>query len=86
MAERLTGKAGQEQSATVLEAYGTTCHLCGRDCADDFTVDHLTPLAAGGTNDLGNLRPAHGKSTPSCRGNYSRGAAPLVDPRPSRVW
>ena len=41
----------------VLEAYGTTCHLCKRPGAT--SRDHLIPYSFGGTDDLNNLRPAH---------------------------
>lgn len=58
----------------VLEAYGTLCHLCGEEIDMElkwpnvlsFTVDHVVPLARGGSNDLKNIRPAHG----SC--NFSK--------------
>lgn len=36
---------------------GGVCHLCGLPGAD--TRDHVVPLAAGGTNDSSNIRPAH---------------------------
>jgi 5-methylcytosine-specific restriction protein A len=68
----------------VFAQYGDTCWLCGRPGAD--TVDHLEQLADGGHNDLGNLRPAHGKRQPwGCPGNFGRkGRAPL--PQTSRDW
>lgn len=33
------------------------CHLCGHPGSD--SIDHVVPLARGGTEDPGNLRPAH---------------------------
>lgn len=42
---------------TVL-AGNPACAICGRPGAD--TVDHVTPVAMGGDNELANLRPAHG--------------------------
>lgn len=45
------------------------CHICGRQLDFiDSTVDHITPVSAGGTDDLSNLMPAHH----SC--NASRGS------------
>lgn len=51
----------------VLDAYGSTCWLCGgpidldaewwRDAA--MSVDHVLPRSLGGPDDLANLRPAH---------------------------
>lgn len=46
-----------------------TCHLCGeRRPFDDFHLDHITPLARGGTHTADNLAVA----CPSC--NMSKGA------------
>lgn len=36
---------------------GGVCHLCGEPGAD--TLDHVVPLSRGGSNGVGNLRPAH---------------------------
>lgn len=41
---------------TVFERDGRECTYCG--ATDDLAVDHVVPLARGGTNDLGNLTPA----------------------------
>jgi hypothetical protein len=58
----------------VFAEHGTVCWLCGHPGAD--TVDHILPTAHGGTDELSNLRPAHGRGRPElgCIGNYSRGA------------
>jgi len=87
MTERLHGRKGQQLRKQVLDTYGTTCHLCGEDCAADFTVDHVVPINLGGSNELGNLRPAHGRKTPTCPGNYGRGDRGLPPRRiGSRSW
>jgi len=87
MSERLSGRRGQALRRLVLDTYGTTCHLCGHDCTQDFTVDHILPVSAGGGNDLANLRPAHGKKTATCPGNYGRGARLITPTRNrSRTW
>jgi 5-methylcytosine-specific restriction endonuclease McrA len=58
----------------VLNVYGTTCHLCnveidllaprkvGRSGWENgLHIDHLVPIAKGGSDTLENVRPAHGK-------------------------
>lgn len=70
--------------AAVFAQYGDTCWICGRPGAD--TVDHLDRLTDGGTSDISNLRPAHGKRLPFCPGNFGRGTAPLPDTPRSRDW
>ena len=41
----------------VYERSGHHCELCGREIGvNEFTVDHIIPLARGGTNDMNNLR------------------------------
>jgi 5-methylcytosine-specific restriction endonuclease McrA len=39
----------------VFARYGRVCHVCGGIATD---IDHIIPIAAGGTNSLENLRPA----------------------------
>lgn len=54
----------------VLDRDGWVCHLCGKRIASaaDAHVDHVVPVAAGGSSDLNNLRAAH------ARCNLRRGA------------
>lgn len=69
--------------AAILQATDV-CWLCGKHGAD--TVDHIIPLAQGGTNTLNNLRPAHGKRQPwGCPGNYGRGKHTKAPPL-TRTW
>lgn len=49
------GDASAGQIADRIAYYGNLCWMCG-DPAD--TIDHVIPLAAGGTNWPANLRPA----------------------------
>lgn len=36
------------------------CYLCGEPVLfAEFTIDHVIPISAGGTNNLRNLRPTH---------------------------
>ncbi len=46
-----------------IKKYGTlTCVLCNKPIYfGDDTIDHLTPISRGGTNDYDNLGIAHGK-------------------------
>lgn len=50
------------------------CHICGKPGAD--SVDHVIPLARGGTNDPSNLRPAH--MFPCNRSKGDKDHAPIV--------
>ena len=55
----------------ILERDGALCRYCGS--VDDLTIDHVTPLARGGSNDLANLVVA-------CRScNSSKGARALEE-------
>lgn len=43
----------------LIEQYGSVCFYCQRELMfEDITLDHYIPRAAGGSNDLGNLRPS----------------------------
>lgn len=46
--------------AKVFAAHGGICYLSGVKIgsADDWQIEHVIPLALGGTNDVENLRPA----------------------------
>jgi 5-methylcytosine-specific restriction endonuclease McrA len=59
--------------AEMLELYGTACHLCGLQIdmtaqrrvgkpgwENGLHIDHLVPIAKGGTDSLDNVRPSHG--------------------------
>ena len=67
---RPRGRANQKLRDRVFAYYGDTCWLCGIDGAD--TIDHVVMISQGGTNDLDNLRPAHGRKSQFCVGNFSR--------------
>lgn len=68
--ERPRGRTNQKLREKVFNYYGTECWLCGHEGAD--TIDHLVMISQGGTNDLENLRPAHGRKSEFCVGNFSR--------------
>lgn len=54
---RHTGARPYRRARAGCLANDDTCWLCGLPGAD--TVDHVHPVALGGTNDPANLRPAH---------------------------
>jgi hypothetical protein len=60
----------QKLRQKVFATYGDACWLCGGGEAD--TIDHLIPLSDGGDDHIDNLRPAHGKKSKHCVGNFSR--------------
>lgn len=60
------GRPWRRLRARILLRDQYTCQLCFRVCMDhDLDVDHITPLAQGGTDDPANLRtlcrPCHVK-------------------------
>jgi len=68
--KRLSGEKLQKLRKQVFTYYGEQCWLCGGDGAD--TIDHIIPVADGGDDSLDNLRPAHGRKSKICTGNFSR--------------
>lgn len=74
------GRGAASLTRLTLETYGTTCHLCLKPVRLDApprhpmrpSADHVVPRSLGGTNAIGNLRPAHY----GC--NSRRGARPLT--------
>lgn len=63
------GTLAAKLTRATLAEYGNRCHLCGLPGAT--TADHLVPRSKGGSDELANLRPAHGKC------NSARGARSL---------
>ena len=65
---RRTGAPVSWSKQQVVSTYGSVCHLCG-EVIDmrlkwpnrwSLTMDHVLPISRGGSNDLENIRPAHG--------------------------
>jgi 5-methylcytosine-specific restriction protein A len=54
-----SGWSEQRRHQEVLNQHGSICHVCGGAGADQ--VDHVVPVAEGGTEDRSNLRPIHGE-------------------------
>lgn len=67
--KRLSGEKLQKLRKQVFNYYGEQCWLCGGEGAD--TIDHIIPVADGGDDSLDNLRPAHGRKSKHCAGNFS---------------
>lgn len=78
---RTNTRAQQRANKRILAA-SNVCHLCGHPGAD--AVDHVIPLARGGSDTPDNKRPAHHNvHCPTCghRCNREKGAriiAPIV--------
>lgn len=70
MSNRIRGRALQTLRKRVFLTYGDICWLCGNEGAD--TIDHLVMVSQGGSNSIENLRPAHGRKSAFCVGNFSR--------------
>jgi 5-methylcytosine-specific restriction protein A len=51
-----SGRAWRRKRERVLK-HSDICWICGLPGAD--SVDHVIPIARGGTNDESNLKPAH---------------------------
>ena len=51
------GRYAQATTRMVIATYGTVCHICRRPGAT--SADHVLPRSRGGTDAIGNLRPAH---------------------------
>ena len=77
--KRTRGEALQKLRKSVFALYGNDCWLCGYDGAD--TIDHIVAISDGGNDSMDNLRPAHGRKTKYCVGNYSR-KRPIDTPAP----
>ena len=67
---RTRGVTLQKLRKRVFDFYGDQCWLCHQGGAD--TIDHIIPIIDGGNDDLDNLRPAHGRKSATCVGNFSR--------------
>lgn len=71
---RRAAKKGQPYTEQqVLEHYGTLCHICGTAIdleaprqngkvgwEKGLHLDHVMPIALGGSDEIANVRPAHG--------------------------
>ncbi len=53
------GRKHARHRQSVMEQYEGVCHLCGGPYAD--AIDHVIPVARGGSDHPDNLRPAHTK-------------------------
>jgi 5-methylcytosine-specific restriction endonuclease McrA len=54
------GRRRDIERAYIVERDASRCHICGEKCKpDEITLDHLIPLAKGGTHVPENLRVAH---------------------------
>jgi 5-methylcytosine-specific restriction protein A len=54
------------------------CALCGWPLGERWEVDHIVPVARGGTSDLSNLRALHQACHRQVRGRRGAGESPSV--------
>lgn len=73
MIKRLSGRAATERTRRLL-AQNDVCWICGKPGAD--SMDHVIPLARGGSDTPSNLRPAH--MHPCNRAKWDREYAPGI--------
>lgn len=80
------GSRKWKRTRAFVLAQSDICWMCGRPGAT--TVDHYPiPLGQDGTNDIGNLRPAHGPKQPwGCPGNFGRKDRSVPVTPTSREW
>lgn len=64
---RRLGRTVRERHRKIIAADFPPCHICNGDIdygahhydPNSFTIDHITPIARGGTDTLDNLAAAH---------------------------
>ena len=91
-AERLNTRTGwerQDAARRTLRLHNSVCHVCGKPGADQ--VDHVIPLAEGGTDTDDNRRPIHAEpchrnktADESRRGRKTRKRPP--ERHPGLLW
>jgi len=82
--------ARQQKFRKIIAADEPPCHICGQPIDYDahyldplaFTVDHITPIARGGSHTLDNAAAAHRK----CNRDKSDKIAAGVDFITERTW
>jgi 5-methylcytosine-specific restriction endonuclease McrA len=67
----------------VFRRDGRACYRCGGYAT---TVDHIVPVALGGTHALSNLRPACGPCNSSTGASLGNRMYPRTPPRRLRGW
>lgn len=71
----MTGTRKERRVDFLARKYGPVCHLCSNPFSqkpgEEMTIDHVIPLARGGTDHVNNLRLAHKKC------NNKRGILPI---------
>lgn len=82
MTARRRDRFTRDQHKRILQR-STICHICGHDGAD--AVDHIIPLARGGSDDLTNKAPAHhNQPCPTCKIKCNRVKGTKIVPKTIR--
>lgn len=58
---RLSGKDKRRVMRALVRRDGTDCHWCHKPMEEDITMDHLLPMAIGGSDRIDNIVLAHGE-------------------------
>lgn len=76
-----TSEYARNRRIVLKRDVGRPCGICGKPIAHgDAEIDHIIPVARGGTHDLSNLQLAHRSCNRSKRANVDQPPARPADP------
>ena len=94
MAERRSGRWVRATLRYLYLTHGYRCARCGRAIdarlpgvhPEGGTIGHVTALANGGTNEIGNLRPEHNRCNRAAGADDDEPAAHIIIVPSSGPW